>query len=124
MNTKTVRGIRHFSRVPFRAQVQLQLHDRVLPVHLLDIALKGALVETEDPEVVALDEDCRLLLPLMDEDDAIVMNGCVAHLEGQHVGIQCLDIDITSMTRLRRLLELNTGDAELVDRELSLLFSS
>jgi len=30
---------------------------------------------------------------------------------------------LNSLTQLRRLLELNTGDAELMDRELSKLFA-
>jgi hypothetical protein len=46
----------------------------------------------------------------------------VAHLEGQHIGIECQDIDLASLTHLRRLVELNTGDSELMDRELSHLF--
>jgi hypothetical protein len=50
------------------------------------------------------------------------MSGSIVHLEGAHVGIKCLDIDVGNLTRLRRLIELNTGDADLVDRELSLLF--
>jgi hypothetical protein len=46
----------------------------------------------------------------------------VVHLEGVQVGMTCEDIDLQSLTRLRRLLELNTGDADLMDRELTHLF--
>lgn len=47
MKTNPVQSLRHFSRVPFSAAVQLQLPDRTLNVQLIDIALKGALVQTE-----------------------------------------------------------------------------
>jgi hypothetical protein len=50
------------------------------------------------------------------------MSGSIVHLDRQHVGIACDSMDLTSLTRLRRLIELNTGDAELMDRELSHLF--
>jgi hypothetical protein len=47
----------------------------------------------------------------------------VAHLEGSNVGLKCEHIDLNSLTLLRRLLELNTGDTDLMDRELSHLFA-
>lgn len=122
MNTPSAEGHRLFSRVPFFAHVSLQLAGQALNVDLLDIALKGALVRTSAPVAVALDEKCRLLLPLADGGESIEMNGRVAHLEGRNIGMTCEDIDLQSLTRLRRLLELNTGDADLMDRELSLLF--
>jgi hypothetical protein len=63
------------------------------------------------------------VLPLTDGGDAIAMAGKIVHLEDQHVGIECQDIDVSSLTRLRRLIELNTGDADLMNRELSFLFA-
>jgi len=122
MNSQTTEGHRLFSRVPFFAHVSLQLTGQTLNVDLLDIALKGALVRTSAPVAVALNEKCSLVLPLADGEESIQMNGKVAHLEGRNIGMSCDDIDLQSLTRLRRLLELNTGDADLMDRELSLLF--
>lgn len=124
MKTTPVKGLRHYARIPFDAEVRLQLHDRTLQVHLVDIALKGALVQTEGNPALTLHEKCRLVLPLAEDGDGVVMAGRIVHLEGAHVGIECMDIDVTSLTRLRRLIELNTGDSELMDRELSLLFAS
>ena len=69
-----------------------------------------------------LDDSCRLQLPLTNNGDTIEMTGKVAHLEGCNVGLKCEHIDLNSLTLLRRLLELNTGDTDLMDRELSLLF--
>jgi hypothetical protein len=48
-----------------------------------------------------------------------VMAGKIVHLEDRHVGIECQGIDVASLSRLRRLIELNTGDADLMSRELS-----
>jgi len=124
MNTIPAEGHRVFSRVPFSAAVSLHLSHQVLEVKLLDIALKGALVQTATPLDLQLQQPCRLVLPLTEEGDLIEMTGKLVHLEGQHVGMKCEHIDLPSLTRLRRLLELNTGDADLMDRELSLLFTS
>jgi hypothetical protein len=123
MTTSLAQGHRLFSRVPFMAQVSLELPTQALEVELLDIALKGALIHTKDDVTVALNDSCRLVLPLTDGGDAIEMNGKVVHLEDQNIGMACTDIDLQSLTRLRRLLELNTGDADMMDRELSHLFA-
>ena len=114
-------NLRRFSRVPFHATAQLLVQGRIIAVSLLDIALKGALLCTAAPEGLRLQEQCRLALSLTDDGDAITMDGSIAHLDGTQVGFQCLEIDISNMTRLRRLLELNTGDVDLVDRELGQL---
>lgn len=121
MNATQDTDLRRFSRVPFHATAQLMVQGRIIAVQLQDIALKGALVDTLAPEGLRLQEQCRLALTLTDDGEAIAMDGCIAHLDGCHVGFQCLEIDISNMTRLRRLLELNTGDTDLVDRELAQL---
>ena len=123
MKTPPIKNLRHFSRIPFGAEVMLHLHDRTINVRLVDIALKGALVQTATLQALVPQEKCRLVLPLTDGGDSIIMAGKIVHLEGQHVGIQCQDIDVLSLTQLRRLIELNTGDAELMQRELSQLFA-
>jgi hypothetical protein len=45
----------------------------------------------------------------------------VMHVEGRHVGLRCESIDLDSITHLRRLVELNSGDPGLLDRELGSL---
>ncbi len=47
------------------------------------------------------------------------MKGNVVHQSGQFIGIECVHIDLDSMTNLRRLVELNTGDEKLLEKELS-----
>jgi len=123
MNIPPPEGQRHFSRVPFHAPVHLYLKHQTLDVELLDIALKGALVKTTDPSIVALQDECRLVLCLAHDGMDIEMHGRVVHLEGHNVGVACQYMDVSSLTCLRRLLELNIGDADLMDRELSLLFA-
>ena len=122
MKTTPVKSLRHFSRVPFSAAVSLHLQERTLTVQLVDIALKGALVQVTPPQTLALQEKCRLVLPMTEDGEGVEMNGKIVHLEGDHVGIECQDIDVISLTRLRRLIELNTGDAELMNRDLANLF--
>lgn len=113
---------RHFSRIAFHTDARLHVSHGVHTVHLLDLALKGALVEALDTFPVAMGDICSLVLPLHEDGEKIVMKGVVVHLQGARIGMQCQHIDVDSLTSLRRLVELNLGDANLVDRELSHLF--
>ncbi|MCX8018285.1 MAG: PilZ domain-containing protein, partial [Rhodocyclaceae bacterium] len=67
-----------------------------------------------------LGEHCQLRLPLGPEA-TISMSATIAHLAGRHVGLHCDSIDLDSVTHLRRLVELNAGDASLLERELAAL---
>lgn len=113
---------RHFSRIPFHADVQLHFHlaKEEQTAHLLDISLKGALVETLHPLANAFKgKICRMVLFLGKGGEHITMEGTVVHQEGQLIGIECQHIDVDSMSNLRRLVELNAGDGTLLERELA-----
>ena len=43
------------------------------------------------------------------------------HVEGHHVGLRCESIDLDSITHLRRLVEMNSGDSTILDREFASL---
>ena len=122
MKTAPIKGLRNFARIPFATEALLHLRGKAVKVQLVDVALKGALMQIETLDGIALRNKCRLELPLDKVGDVVTMSGVVVHLEGQHIGMECQNIDLTSLTHLRRLVELNTGDAELMNRELSHLF--
>ena len=50
-----------------------------------------------------------------------MMEGVVAHSARGLIGIACRSIDLDSITVLRRLIELNLGDAALLERDLQAL---
>ena len=89
-----------------------------------DISLKGALLEMPPEWQGKVGDNCRLTLRLGSEPEtAIVMWARVSHVDGRRVGLQCDSIDLDSITHLRRLVELNAGDASLLERELSALLA-
>ena len=51
------------------------------------------------------------------------MKARVSHVEWRYAGLRCLAIDLDSVTHLRRFVELNLGNPELLERELSALLS-
>lgn len=121
MSTTESKESRHFLRIPFHADVDLHIHliEEVHTAQLLDISLKGALVKTEKEITSYIDgRNCNMTLLLGKDDTGITMQGRIAHHEGQLIGLECLHIDLDSITNLRRLIALNTGSEQLLEREL------
>jgi hypothetical protein len=108
---------RRFWRAAFQAKVQLVDAGGATAAELIDISLKGALVDVPPPWLGKVGTAARLELRLAD-DTEISMAVVASHVEGAHVGLRCIDIDLDSITHLRRLVELNAGDPALLDREL------
>ena len=112
---------RQYSRIAFHSPAQLIFSDTQCDVVVIDLSLKGALVRLSGDVLLKLNSHCVLRVTLSDMDDHINMQARVAHIEGQNIGLISLNIDLDSVTHLRRLVELNIGNPELLERELSAL---
>lgn len=114
---------RHFHRILFDAVAELSFDSTSCEVQVLDISLQGALVACKQAGNQFPEKGQELTLDIrLDGDVHIVMHGEASHIEDDKLGVACTSIDIDSITHLRRLLELNLGDPELLDRELVALY--
>lgn len=111
---------RRFQRIAFDAQTELVLGEKVWPVQLHDLSLKGLLV-TCPSDWQAPAAEVFLARIRLAEDVLVEMEVAPAHVEGDHLGLVCRKIDLESISHLRRLVELNIGDSELLERELEAL---
>jgi len=112
---------RRFHRILFDTAASVKAADRTYSCNIVDISLKGALISQPTNWDEVTGDKVVLEIKLSDDGTQIIMQGEVAHVESGHIGIQCNQIDIDSISHLRRLAELNLGDAELVERELTAL---
>lgn len=112
---------RHFSRIHFQTDATLHTPAGEYPVEIVDLSLKGALVRPGVPTDLPDQAACSLKLALDSESAQISMDVVLVHREGPYLGLACREIDLDSMTHLRRLVELNLGDESLLQRELSAL---
>ena len=116
--TEPTRNQRQFSRVQFAAPVRLIGADGSTTVQLLNLSLKGALVSR--PPDWAIEPGMLLALELaLVDNEYIRVNAKVAHSGADRVGLFWEQIDLDSLTHLRRLVQLNLGDAAQLDRELA-----
>lgn len=89
------------------------------PTRLLDLSFKGALLEKPEEFNADLQQAFLLTFGLEGLPNNIILQGHITHQEQGHLGLHCELMDIDSATQLRRLIELNVGDTELLNRELS-----
>lgn len=110
---------RRFSRITFGGDVHLVSAEGSWHCQLLDVSLKGILTTVPKNWPGKLEENFLVELTLEETDIVIRMEVQVSHLEEDHAGFRCVHIDLDSISHLRRLVELNVGDADILERELS-----
>ena len=113
---------RRFRRVPFTYSASLSLDKQCWECLLLDISLKGLLIEAPGEFKINKDALYSVNLHLSDEV-AINMQAKIVHSENNHLGLQWITIDLDSLATLRRLLEFNLNDPEEINQELAKLIS-
>ncbi|MCW8943511.1 MAG: PilZ domain-containing protein [Sedimenticola sp.] len=120
MNAADTDDRRIFQRILFDAPAILYISGTDIPTKLIDISLNGALLEISEPISGALDDRVDLKIQLGD-DIFIDMEAQITHMTTERMGLRCVYIDMESIGHLRRLVELNLGNADLLERELSAL---
>jgi len=111
---------RHFHRIFYNADVTLSSESETQTCKLVDISLKGCLLRFETAWTGNLEGLYTLNLQLSD-DVSISMQVTVAHIVDNEAGFKCEHIDIDSISQLRRLVELNIGDSDILERDLQAL---
>ncbi len=111
---------RQFSRVAFHGEGRLVTLSGEITVKLLDVSLKGALIQPPHGFFIRIGNNVELDLFLSpDSDMTIRMTATVVHHQADTFGLAVHEMDIDSLTHLRRLLELNLGDESLLERDLA-----
>ncbi|MEM9533255.1 MAG: PilZ domain-containing protein [Pseudomonadota bacterium] len=109
---------RRFHRINLDAQVHLYSGSQAWRSELIDISLKGALLKRPDEWSGKPGDFYRIEIRL-EGGVVISMSVGVAHISEDRIGFICQRIDMDSFVHLKRLVELNLGDATLLTRELS-----
>lgn len=113
---------RSFQRIPFDADTSVSQGERSWKVELIDVSLNGILFKQPSEWSIHPGQPLTIRMRLNDNSH-IDMESLLAHNTKSQVGCHCLHIDLDSITLLKRLIELNLGSDEFVERELSALLS-
>ncbi|WP_247841075.1 PilZ domain-containing protein [Pseudomonas sp. MWU12-3103b] len=111
---------RRFKRIAFDARTELRQGEYIWPVKLIDLSLKGLLIERPEPWLGDREKDFFVDIHLSEDVD-IEMDVHLAHEDHGQLGFVCRHISLESIQRLRRLIEFNLGDPQKLERELGAL---
>lgn len=118
---------RRFQRISFDARVSLDFGDVQRTGVLRDISLKGALIMlNEGTGHIKTDQTGELKIRLDQGDVEMQMDIKVAYVQPQRqaCGVNIISMDVDTASHLRRLVEVNLGDSEELQRELSNLIEA
>lgn len=87
--------------------------------YVRDVSLRGILFSLADSWRPQPGEHLRVRIELDGELCCIDAEGEVAHVEADQVGLHCLSVDLESAGKLRRMVELNLADPDLLERNLA-----
>ena len=111
---------RRFQRFHFEGTVKLYSDKAMWESKLVDISLKGVLIER--PVEWNGKVGSRYRMDLRINNSVIISMGVTAaHIMPHRVGFEWQKIDLDSFAELKRLVELNLGDPAILNRELSAL---
>jgi len=113
---------RTFTRILFSLDAKLTIEQKECSVSLHDISLAGALIKCSLDESPKIGQTGELQFAL-DDSSPVTMKVTVVHAtpkeDSTEVGLDCNVTDLDSISVLRRLIELNLGDDEQLNKELS-----
>jgi hypothetical protein len=112
---------RQFTRILFSIEANLVIENVPYTITIDDISLNGVLVSLTKVTPSLKDKTGVLTFSLNEGDSIVRMDVAVVYEKDLEIGLQCRAIDIDSVTHLRRLVELNLGDSEQLNKELSQL---
>ncbi|MDD1792802.1 PilZ domain-containing protein [Enterovibrio makurazakiensis] len=112
---------RMFSRVVYLTAATITQNEQSWSSSVLDLSLKGALLATPEDWTEGNHADYIVTFQLHDSDIEITMEALLVSERDDFLRFQIDHIDIDSASHLKRLVELNVGNDDLLHRELGQL---
>jgi len=109
---------RYNKRISFHVNAAAKINNIIYKGELYDISLKGALIKIEKNVEPPINSRSTVILKLPNSIITLEFEAKIAHKKDHFFGFKFEGADVDSLTHLRRLLVLNTGDEEGMDKEL------
>lgn len=112
---------RRYSRVVYRTPATISQGNQTWESNVLDLSLKGALLAMPEDWEAGNDQDYDVRFRLHESDIELEMDLKLVQESGDLLRFRIDHIDIDSASHLKRLVELNVGNDDLLHRELAQL---
>jgi hypothetical protein len=108
---------RNYQRINFYTETDISIGNKEYRCDLVDLALQGALFRSEQELPIVLGDQVSLSIYLPDSAVQMKFVGELIHRQRNFYGFIFVSEEAESLGHLRRLLELNFGDAERAEEE-------
>jgi hypothetical protein len=114
------RPYRRFRRIPFIVDAELKIQTHTFKTEVIDLCLKGILIKKplQFSYRQAQNIHGTLHFRLTDSLIRLQMVIRIVHQHQGYLGLSIEHIDLESISHVKRLVELNMGDQDLLFREL------
>ena len=113
---------RRFSRVAFSVVATVKVGSRQFMGNVENLSLRGIFLVTE--EKLSIGDEAEITISLNDDpENGLEIEGKVARVTDDGIAFIFEKIEFDTYVHLKRLIEFNTGDADLMDKETENLFS-
>ena len=109
---------RYYKRINFHITVTVNVENVLHKGELYDISLKGALIKLNKALPDTVGKSCSVMMQLPNSIVILKFESKIVHKKAEYYGFKFEKSDVDSITHLRRLLLLNTGDEEDLDKEI------
>ena len=114
---------RQYQRVNFDTTARLLKDDQSFDCQIVDLSIHGVLLRLHGVLPSKIDAVYDLEIPLSDDKTCIKMSLKLAHQNPENLGFVCENIDLDSITHLRKIVEFNSGDSAALERDFATLCS-
>jgi len=116
---------RRFERIKFDASAHFEFNDQFIQGKLQDISLKGALIQIPKAYEGILDGNLGdLIITLNDDKTRLTFGATVVYQHGLDIGFECFNMDFQTAEHITKLLSVNLGSEDMLERELDKLIES
>lgn len=109
---------RRFSRIVYRTPAIVVQGEQTINASISDLSLHGLLITSDQAYELNLDKQIDVEFALLGSDITIQLSGNIVEINSNMIRLSIDHIDIESIGYLKRLVELNVGDDELLYRDI------
>ena len=109
---------RKFTRINFETPGIACFDNVSYNIKIIDLSIKSALFQIDDDNNIKVGDEGYVSIHISDKVTA-TLKIKVARIINKKIGVYCTSIDVESLAHLKTLFELNIGDPELFERNLS-----
>ncbi|MEL7325538.1 MAG: PilZ domain-containing protein [Pseudomonadota bacterium] len=112
---------RRFSRIIYQVPALIEQRNLAMQATIQDLSLYGLLLKVEGAKPLDSLLPVEVGFSFIQSEQMMQFSAGIVSIAGNEIRLKISNIDIESISQLKRFIELNVGNNELLNRELEYL---